>query len=64
MQRDTGPKGLFPDLIESEATDDERVGLAHLDNATGVLESDPQNLRRPALRMLVGLLQPGTKAGV
>lgn len=26
--------------------------------------NDPQNLRRPALRMLVGLLQPGTRAGV
>ena len=25
---------------------------------------DPNNLRRPALRMLAGLLQPGTKAGV
>ena len=35
-----------------------------IDISGSMRENDPQNLRRPALRMLVGLLQPGTQAGV
>jgi uncharacterized protein (TIGR03503 family) len=35
-----------------------------IDISGSMKQNDPQNLRRPALRMLVGLLQPGTKAGV
>lgn len=35
-----------------------------IDISGSMRTNDPQNLRRPALRMLVGLLQPGTRAGV
>ncbi len=35
-----------------------------IDISGSMKQNDPQNLRRPALRMLVGLLQPGTEAGV
>ena len=35
-----------------------------IDISGSMRQNDPQNLRRPALRMLSGLLQPGTRAGV
>jgi uncharacterized protein (TIGR03503 family) len=35
-----------------------------IDISGSMKQNDPQNLRRPALRMLVGLLQPGSQAGV
>lgn len=35
-----------------------------IDISGSMRQNDPNNLRRPALRMLAGLLQPGTKAGV
>ena len=35
-----------------------------IDISGSMRQNDPRNLRRPALRMLVGLLQPGTRAGV
>jgi len=35
-----------------------------IDISGSMRQNDPQNLRRPALRMLAGLLQPGTQAGV
>lgn len=35
-----------------------------IDISGSMKQNDPNNLRRPALRMLVGLLQPGTRAGV
>lgn len=35
-----------------------------IDVSGSMRQNDPQNLRRPALRMLVGLVQPGTHAGV
>ena len=35
-----------------------------IDISGSMKQNDPKNLRRPALRMLVGLLQPGTRAGV
>lgn len=35
-----------------------------IDISGSMRKNDPQNLRRPALRMLSGLLQPGTRAGV
>lgn len=35
-----------------------------IDISGSMKQNDPANLRRPALRMLVGLLQPGTRAGV
>lgn len=35
-----------------------------IDISGSMRANDPKNLRRPALRMLVGLLQPGTRAGV
>jgi uncharacterized protein (TIGR03503 family) len=35
-----------------------------IDISGSMRQNDPDNLRRPALRMLSGLLQPGTRAGV
>jgi uncharacterized protein (TIGR03503 family) len=35
-----------------------------IDISGSMRQNDPNNLRRPALRMLSGLLQPGTRAGV
>jgi len=35
-----------------------------IDISGSMRKNDPENLRRPALRMLVGLMQPGTRAGV
>lgn len=35
-----------------------------IDISGSMKQNDPNNLRRPALRMLSGLLQPGTRAGV
>jgi uncharacterized protein (TIGR03503 family) len=35
-----------------------------IDISGSMRQNDPENLRRPALRMLSGLLQPGTRAGV
>ena len=35
-----------------------------IDISGSMRQNDPDNLRRPALRMLAGLLQPGTVAGV
>ena len=35
-----------------------------IDISGSMRQNDPNNLRRPALRMLSGLLQPGTQAGV
>lgn len=35
-----------------------------IDISGSMRQNDPRNLRRPALRMLSGLLQPGTRAGV
>jgi len=35
-----------------------------IDISGSMRSNDPQNLRRPALRMLVGLLQPDSRAGV
>ena len=35
-----------------------------IDISGSMRQNDPNNLRRPALRMLAGLLQPGTRAGV
>lgn len=34
-----------------------------IDISGSMKKNDPENLRRPALRMLVGLMQPGTRAG-
>ena len=35
-----------------------------IDISGSMRQNDPNNLRRPALRMLAGLMQPGTRAGV
>jgi len=35
-----------------------------IDISGSMRQNDPNNLRRPALRLLAGLLQPGTRAGV
>ncbi len=52
---------LVPALAKAPDKNDVRVLI---DISGSMKQNDPQNLRRPALRMLVGLLQPGTLAGV
>lgn len=50
---------------QARAAEPEHADVRVLIDISGSMkQNDPQNLRRPALRMLVGLLQPGTKAGV
>ncbi|MFM1892017.1 MAG: hypothetical protein RLZ44_1094 [Pseudomonadota bacterium] len=51
----------LPALGAAEQASDVRVLI---DISGSMRQNDPHNLRRPALRMLVGLLQPGTQAGV
>lgn len=47
------------------AAEPEKTDVRVLIDISGSMrQNDPQNLRRPALRMLSGLLQPGTRAGV
>ena len=41
MQSNTGAEGLFPDLIEGEATDHEGIGLSVFDDAACRFEGDP-----------------------
>jgi len=49
----------------SQASVPERNDVRVLIDISGSMrQNDPENLRRPALRMLAGLLQPGTQAGV
>ena len=48
-------------VLGDQAPADVRVLI---DISGSMRQNDPKNLRRPALRMLVGLLQPGTQAGV
>jgi len=52
---------LVPAFAKAPDKNDVRVLI---DISGSMKQNDPQNLRRPALRMLVGLLQPGTRAGV
>lgn len=52
---------MFPAHAKAPDRNDVRVLI---DISGSMKQNDPQNLRRPALRMLVGLLQPGTRAGV
>ena len=52
---------LLPAWAKAPAKNDVRVLI---DISGSMRTNDPQNLRRPALRMLVGLMQPGTRAGV
>jgi len=55
------PLGATPLAAGAARAADVRVLI---DISGSMRENDPQNLRRPALRMLAGLLQPGTRAGV
>jgi hypothetical protein len=48
----------------SAATPDNADVRVLIDISGSMRQNDPDNLRRPALRMLAGLLQPGTRAGV
>ena len=49
----------------SQAATPEKNDVRVLIDISGSMQqNDPENLRRPALRMLAGLLQPGTQAGV
>ncbi len=49
----------------SQASTPEKNDVRVLIDISGSMrQNDPENLRRPALRMLAGLLQPGTQAGV
>lgn len=52
---------LWPAYAKAPDKNDVRVLI---DISGSMKQNDPHNLRRPALRMLVGLLQPGTRAGV
>lgn len=52
---------LAPAWAKAPEKNDVRVLI---DISGSMRTNDPQNLRRPALRMLVGLMQPGTRAGV
>lgn len=48
-----------------QAAQEERADVRVLIDVSGSMKhNDPQNLRRPALRLLVGLLPPRTRAGV
>ena len=49
--------------VHAKAPDKNDVRVL-IDISGSMKQNDPHNLRRPALRMLVGLLQPGTCAGV
>ena len=49
--------------VHAKAPDKNDVRVL-IDISGSMKQNDPHNLRRPALRMLVGLLQPGTRAGV
>lgn len=54
-------------LLSGLATGAETKGVdirVLIDISGSMRQNDPDNLRRPALRMLVGLMQPGTQAGV
>jgi len=51
----------LPAMAATPAKSDVRVLI---DISGSMRKNDPQNLRRPAMRMLAGLLQPGTRAGV
>ncbi len=49
----------------SQASQPQKADVRVLIDISGsMIQNDPQNLRRPALRMLAGLLQPGTRAGI
>lgn len=58
---------LFLLCLNGIASGAEKTGVdirVLIDISGSMRQNDPQNLRRPALRMLVGLMQPGTRAGV
>jgi len=54
---------MLPPVWAAEAPDKNDIRVL-IDISGSMRKNDPQNLRRPALRMLVGLMQPGTRAGV
>jgi hypothetical protein len=51
-------------LVPAYAAPEKNDVRVLIDISGSMKQNDPKNLRRPALRMLVGLLQPGTRAGV
>jgi len=56
---------IFAGIGASQASTPEKNDVRVLIDISGSMrQNDPENLRRPALRMLAGLLQPGTRAGV
>ena len=50
--------------IAQASTPDKNDVRVLIDISGSMRQNDPDNLRRPALRMLAGLLQPGNRAGV
>jgi len=54
---------MLPPVWAAKAPDKNDIRVL-IDISGSMRQNDPQNLRRPALRMLVGLMQPGTRAGV
>lgn len=56
---------LLPFATTPFAAVEERADVRILIDVSGSMkQNDPKNLRRPALRLLVGLLPPSTRAGV
>ncbi len=55
--------GLSPAALASTSPEKSDVRVL-IDISGSMRQNDPDNLRRPALRLLAGLLQPGTRAGV
>ncbi len=56
---------LYPVAAPVSAAVPDNADVRVLIDISGSMhQNDPDNLRRPALRMLAGLLQPGTRAGV
>ena len=55
---------LLPSTLLAAKGADQADMRVLIDISGSMKENDPQNLRRSALRLLVGLLPPGTRAGV
>ena len=56
---------LVPFTLRPVVAAEERADVRILIDVSGSMKkNDPKNLRRPALRLLVGLLPPSTRAGV
>jgi Mg-chelatase subunit ChlD len=55
---------LLADVAGAQSPPEKSDIRVLIDISGSMRQNDPNNLRRPALRMLAGLMQPGTRAGV